>query len=164
MFKNASISNCGQFRYHLYRQWDEDLPEVMFIMLNPSTADGDVDDPTIRRCIGFAKSWGYGAIHVCNLYAFRATNPKDLFRQESIIGTGDINIKTIEYYSSNCDEVICAWGNHPIISKIKKLMPNYNPLQGVDRSKLMAIQISNYGTPKHPLYLRSSLRPIKFKL
>lgn len=78
MDKGAIISGCGKYRYSLWRTWDKKLPKVMFIMLNPSTADAYEDDPTIRRCINFAKSWGYGGIVVGNLFAYRATNPKKL--------------------------------------------------------------------------------------
>ena len=65
----AIISDCGKYRYQLWRKWDPSLPVVLFIMLNPSQADASEDDPTIRRCINYAKSWGYGGIYVGNLFA-----------------------------------------------------------------------------------------------
>ena len=77
MTKTAILSPCCQYRYVLTRQWNDSEP-VTWIMLNPSTADADKDDPTIRRCIGFAKAWGHGGIHVVNLFAFRATFTKSL--------------------------------------------------------------------------------------
>src|SRR3546814_16904510 len=67
----------------LWRIWDDTKPQCMFIMLNPSTADADLDDPTIRRCIGFAKSWGYGGLQVCNLFAYRSTEPRELLKVRS---------------------------------------------------------------------------------
>lgn len=91
MIKSAIISECGKYRYSLSRIWDENKANVLFIMLNPSTADGDVDDPTIRRCIGFAKSWGYGGIYVGNLFAYRATDPKELLKVENPIGFENIH-------------------------------------------------------------------------
>jgi hypothetical protein len=75
--RGATLSDCGRYRYRLWRRW-ADGPTVLFVMLNPSTADADVDDPTIRRCIGFARSWGAGALEVVNLYAWRATQPAEL--------------------------------------------------------------------------------------
>ena len=78
MIKSAEISPCGLYRYSLTRKWEAWKGTVNFIMLNPSTADAQEDDPTIRRCIGFAKAWGYGGIVVTNLFAYRATNPKEL--------------------------------------------------------------------------------------
>jgi hypothetical protein len=78
MKKDAKLSDDKLYRYQLSRIWDETKPKVLFIMLNPSTADADVDDPTIRRVINFAKSWNYGGVYVVNLYAFRSTDPKGL--------------------------------------------------------------------------------------
>jgi hypothetical protein len=75
--RTATISDCGRYRYTLGRTWSDE-PPVLFVMLNPSTADADVDDNTISKCIGFAKRWGHGGITVVNLYAWRATNPKEL--------------------------------------------------------------------------------------
>ena len=77
MIKSAEISKCGKYRYMLMRIWDLDLPKVCFVGLNPSTADAKEDDPTIRQLIEFAKSWNYGGFVIVNLFAMRATNPKD---------------------------------------------------------------------------------------
>ena len=74
----ATVSNDGQYRYKLWRQWDASKGGVVFCMLNPSTADGQKDDPTIRKCVGFASRLGAGAISVVNLFAYRATDPKNL--------------------------------------------------------------------------------------
>src|SRR5688572_12557148 len=71
----ARFSECGTYRYVLWRQWNEVNGDVAFVGLNPSTADDEKDDPTIRRCIGFAKRWGYGGVVMLNLFAYRATRP-----------------------------------------------------------------------------------------
>ena len=83
MIKSAEFSPDKVYRYELWRIWDEALPVCMFIGLNPSTADETVDDPTIRRCINFAKEWGYGQLVMTNLFAFRATKPAEMMRARS---------------------------------------------------------------------------------
>jgi hypothetical protein len=77
--KNALLSPCENYRYWLSRDWDDSLPIVTFIMMNPSTADATIDDATIRKCVGFAKAWGFGRIRVVNLFALRSRDPLDLF-------------------------------------------------------------------------------------
>lgn len=130
---------------------------VCFIMLNPSTADSFEDDPTIRRCIGFAKSWEYGGIYVVNLFAYRATNPKDLLNAPDPIGQN--NWRYIQQYTSVSEKIICAWGNHSIVKKISKKFPNYNP--PVSKT-LFCLGKNSKGDPKHPLYLKKNLKPILF--
>src|SRR4029078_1544091 len=78
MTADAIFSRCRQYRYVLRRAWRNDLPEVLFIALNPSTADEASDDATVRRCIGFARDWGFGALAIANLFAFRSSNPLSL--------------------------------------------------------------------------------------
>ena len=84
---DAIFSVCRKYRYALWRSWDESKPYVMIIGLNPSTADETKDDPTITRCINFAKSWGYGGVCVTNLFAYRATVPSDMKASNEPIGT-----------------------------------------------------------------------------
>lgn len=146
----AIISQCQKYRYQLWRIWDETKPMIMFIMLNPSTADSDINDPTIRRCIGYAKSWGYGGIYVGNLYAYRATDPAVLKEVDNAFGID--NEKHLKEMDSKCDKIVCAWGNgegrpEHIFSKLNKL--HY-------------LKLNVDGTPSHPLYLKKDLMPIKF--
>ena len=88
-FKGAIISDCQKYRYALWRNWDLSKDKVMFIGLNPSTADHIEDDPTIRRCIGFAKSWGYGGLYMMNLFSYRTSNPSKLKNVKDPIGNPD---------------------------------------------------------------------------
>ncbi|OHT44449.1 DUF1643 domain-containing protein [Flavobacterium tructae] len=156
--RNAVVSKCEKFRYTLFRKWDDSKPLVMFIMLNPSTADAMYDDPTIRRCIGFAKSWGFGGLYVGNLFAYRATDPKNLLTCENIIGAD--NKYWLDKMASLCEYVVVAWGNSTIMNKLtKKISANYRPLKGIEN--LHFIEYSNDGTPKHPLYLKGDLKPKK---
>jgi hypothetical protein len=96
----------GEYRYWLARTWSNDLPPVTFVMLNPSTADGTYDDPTIRRCIGFAREWGYGGIVVVNLFAYRATYPRELSIVPDPVGPD--NDAYIEMAA--CHRTVVAWG------------------------------------------------------
>lgn len=82
----AGLSPCGLYRFWLTRCWAPAKPCALFIMLNPSTADHEQDDATIRKCIGFARRWGMGSIRVANLFAYRATKPDDLKRADNPIG------------------------------------------------------------------------------
>lgn len=108
MNKDAVISLCRQYRYWLSRQWDTSLPMVCFIMLNPSTADDNEDDPTIRKCTGFARRMGYGAIQVVNLFALRSTDPTKLRTAMDPIGPD--TDEWICQTAGACRRVICAWG------------------------------------------------------
>lgn len=159
MEKSAIISECGNYRYSLSRVWDNSKPSVMFIMLNPSTADSENDDPTIRRCIGFAKDWGYGGIIVCNLFAYRATNPKDLLKCSNPFG--DENIWHTKSNSEKVNLIITAWGNYPIVDKVLKGLSAFRLLTPV-LNKLHYLELSKTGCPKHPLYLKKELTPIKW--
>ncbi len=82
----ADFDGTGAYRYSLWREWDSRRPIVAFVMLNPSTADAAKDDPTIRRCASFARSWGYGSLEVVNLFAYRASEPKRLRQTPDPIG------------------------------------------------------------------------------
>lgn len=106
--RSAVISPCGKFRYMLQRAWAP-TDSLTFVMLNPSTADAETDDPTIRKCMGFAKRFGYGGIVVVNLYAFRATDPRALWAAGAPEGPG--NAWHIRCAVTESDGVVvCAWG------------------------------------------------------
>lgn len=153
MEKDAILSDDRKYRYVLSRTWDASRPSVMIIGLNPSTADETEDDPTIRRCIDFAKTWGYGTVFMLNLFAFRATKPSDMFLAADPIGMD--NNKYLEKYASDCDKVICAWGNDGIYKdrsrEIKSKLNN-----------LYYLALNQTGEPAHPLYLKSDLIPVEF--
>jgi hypothetical protein len=146
----ALISDCTKYRYQLWRIWDESKPKVLFIMLNPSTADSETNDPTIRRCIGFAKSWGYGGIYVGNLYAYRSTDRSELNIVENPIG--DDNIKNINEMLPKCEKIVCAWGNGE--GRPEHIFSNF--------SNLHYLKLNADGTPAHPLYLSGDLKLKQF--
>lgn len=150
----AVLSPCGLYRYSLSRDWGNG-PKLAFVMLNPSTADAEVDDPTIRRCMGFARDGGYGGIDVGNLFAWRATDPAELKKAADPVGID--NDATLESIFRNSAVVVCGWGAR-------------GSLQGRDRHVLRLIRVAEKvphclrltkaGHPAHPLYLPAKLRPI----
>ena len=152
--KDAKFSSCRRYRYALWRIWDFSKPSAMFIGLNPSTADETKDDPTIRRCINFAKSWDYGGIYVTNLFAYRSNSPNKMKIQSNPIG--DENDKWIKKLSQKSGVIIAAWGNdgsHLNRSRIIECkIPN-----------LKCIKKNKSGQPSHPLYLKSNLKPKSLK-
>lgn len=158
---SAVISDCGTYRYLLERGGDGQ--RVTFVMLNPSTADAEQDDPTIRRCLGYAKAWGYGRLAVVNLYAYRATKPADLWDACDWGGIDIIGPKNDTYIEDVCSEssmVVCAWGNHGAgRGRAGSVMRRLRDI-GV---KPHALKISKIGEPCHPLYLRSDLKPETIK-
>lgn len=163
MKKSAVISECGLYRYQLHRSWDDSKPTVMFIMLNPSTADAEQDDPTIRRCINFAKAWGYGSLCVGNLFALRATKPTNLLGIPPFVVIGFENENHLQEMYNKSDAVVCAWGNPSIAHRIHKPIEHqYKPLSGMTE-KLYYLELGKTGVPKHPLYLKASTTLKTFK-
>lgn len=160
MIKTAVISECGRFRYHLTRTWDDALRPLPFIMLNPSTADADEDDPTIRKCIGFGRRLGFGGVEVFNLFAFRATNPKDLRNSNYSAGPDNDRILNSRLHELGFHEsgyVICAWGANARQLNTPKLMVSHLSLAGI---KLRALRLLADGTPEHPLMLPYTCKPV----
>ncbi len=142
---DAEISPCGKYRYTLWRQWEKCYRYCLFIMLNPSTADASQDDPTIRRCIGFAKSWDYGALAVVNLFAYRATKPSELRTVADPVGPD--NDARLKVYIRDADMVIAAWGANPAVTQERVSVVtelNY---------RLFCLGKTQAGHPKHPLFI-----------
>ena len=120
LHKTAVISRCEKYRYKLTRTWDEDKKKVLFIMLNPSTANHVENDLTTIRCINFAEKWGYGGIMIGNIYPFRAKRPKDLKKWKSDDRYWSLksevrdNKNHVGDMAQQADMIVCAWGcNHP---------------------------------------------------
>ena len=150
---DARFSPCRQYRYILWRIWDESRPFVMFIGLNPSTANETENDPTINRCINYSKSWGYGGLYMANLFAFRATKPVDMKKAKDA-AIGPDNDKWLVKIAKKADIVIAAWGNHGRYlnrsERVVKMLSN-----------LYYLKLNQSGEPAHPLYLKADLNPIK---
>jgi hypothetical protein len=151
MKTDANFSSCRKYRYALWRTWDESKPYAMFIGLNPSTADETNDDPTIRRCIGFSKSWGFGGLCMVNLFAFRATEPRDMMSSIEPVGCeNDLYIKRL---AIDAGVVIAAWGNDGSFKGRSETVSAFLP-------DLKCLKMNKTGEPAHPLYQPGSTLPI----
>lgn len=152
MRKSAVISNCGKYRYRLDRKWDDGLCSMPIIMLNPSTADADLDDPTIRRCISFAKREGFGGIVVMNLFGFRATSPKEMLAAENPHGPENWNhlLEMISYAREINEAILCAWGAHGVHGMAKRVQEYAK----VNKVRLACLGKTSGGHPRHPLYVK----------
>jgi len=143
--RSAVLSDCKTWRYVLTRTWSEGL-KVLFIMLNPSTADASHDDPTLRRAIGFAKLWGFAGLTICNLFAFRTAYPRELKRAKDPIGPE--NDKNLLEQIKLADQIILAWGGHGRYkfrdSEVLRMAAPYFPC---------TLGKTKNGLPKHILYL-----------
>lgn len=146
----AEISACGQYRYVLTRTWDERVPSVVWIMHNPSTADGSTDDPTIRRCMGFARRWGMGGIKVVNLSAMRSSNPRMVSSRDFGGSEADRWIRRVIALSS-CT-VVAAWG--ALRDTMDKRAEDITRMVLDAGGQLCCLGITKAGHPRHPLYVR----------
>ena len=159
--KSAVFSKCGLYRYELRRQWAHG-ETVCFIGLNPSTADATKDDPTIRRCIRFARDWGCSGLVMVNIFAYKSTKPVSMFeaaKPKSILGSGGVDIVGSENddYIHNAimksKITIAAWGNHGDTAHAQELANKYD---------LHCLGLNKTGTPKHPLYVKAETVPMPF--
>lgn len=146
---SARLSPCRRYRYALWRTWDDTLPRVMFVGLNPSTADETVDDPTLRRTMDFARRWGFGGVGNGNLFAFRATDPKAMMAAEDPVGPD--NDAWLRRLADEAQLVVAAWGNdggfHGRSAVVRAMLPD-----------LHCLKINASGEPAHPLYQRADTR------
>lgn len=166
----ARISADGKYRYRLWREWRGthdpknwrwlgakdgaeqplgDPKSCVFVMLNPSTADGERDDPTIRRCVGFAKRWNFERLEVVNLFAYRATKPKTIF--DLLANGGDPigwqNSEIVGEVATDAGLIVCAWGAHGDLGEQDEIMRGWLlPLP------CFALGFTKDGHPRHPLY------------
>lgn len=175
----AEISACGKYRYLLSREWRGVAPHenwrwlgakdgaghelgepkaCLFVMLNPSTADGVQDDPTIRRCVAYAKRFKFDRLEVVNLFAYRATDPQDVLRMTGDgdpIGSG--NQEIVEAAAHDAGLIICAWGAHG-----GHIDQDETMLGWLGNRETWALGLTKDGHPKHPLYLKADAPLIRF--
>lgn len=153
-FSSAVFSDDRIYRYELWRWWDKSKSFVMFIGLNPSTADETVNDPTIRRCIRFAQDWGFGGLCMMNLFAIRTKDPEVMKIHPEPIGPD--NDEHLIMVSDKAGKIVAAWGtnghhrNRDI--EVKSFIPD-----------LHCLDITKNGHPKHPLYICSDTKLKKYE-
>ena len=149
----AELSNCRNYRYALWRTWDDEKGKAMFIGLNPSTADEIEDDRTIKRCISYAKQWGYGGIIMGNLFAYRTPSPAEMMMSNDPVGPE--NDTWLKRLSEEADIVVAMWGNSGSFlnrsNEVVKMFPS-----------LMCLCITNAGQPHHTRGLPDGIKPIPY--
>jgi hypothetical protein len=158
----AILSACGTYRYHLWRRWDELLPTMVWVMLNPSTADAAADDPTIRRCIGFAKREGCGGISVRNVFALRATDPDELVKHPDpfgpeneayLLGARNVSLMTI---------LVLGWGARLTSPRLRGYYRRAEACTVVQKPRCFGV--TKAGDPRHPLYLPGNAPLVQWKI
>jgi hypothetical protein len=150
----AVLSPSREYRYTLTREWNEARDILNVIGLNPSTADETQDDPTIRRCVGFARRWGFGKLVMTNLFAIRATYPAALYAAAEPVGPE--NDAYLRETARNVTAIVCAWGAHGELHGRGAAVAKALTQAGV---LLNVFGFTQNGQPKHPLYLKAILEP-----
>lgn len=157
MKKGADISKCENYRYSLWRIWDESKPTITFIGLNPSTADYIEDDPTIRKCIKIATHLGAGGFYMANIFAYRSTDPSKLWKCNNPIG--DENDEYLIKLANFSEKIIACWGNNG------RYLNRSDFIKSMFNNRLYCLTINKTGEPKHPLYISSAknIEPYNFE-
>lgn len=157
---HATFSPCKRYRYTLLRDFGMQAPPLTAVMLNPSTADDVKDDPTIRRLIGFAKAWGHGSLLVLNLFAIRATDPREMLRADDPVGPG--NDEAIRHALQQAQDgglpVLAAWGAHGGHRR-RDFFVTHRLVDGV---QWVCLGRTHAGFPRHPLYVPSCVSAVPF--
>lgn len=159
---SAVFSSGGHYRYRLTRDWSEAelFPSdkiLLFIMLNPSTATADKDDPTIRRCQEYAVLWGYCRLTVCNLFSYRSTFPQVMMSAKEPVG--EMNDDHILECARGADRIVCAWGkkgNH--LDRDQEVLT----MLATTGKHLLCLGLNEDGTPVHPLYQPKNVQLLSF--
>ncbi len=145
-WRGASFSRCGRYRYDLWREWGTGDGTMLWIMLNPSTATIMTDDPTVKGCGKRTRMWGFRRTVVCNLFAYRATDPARLADPKDPVGPE--NDEYIETWSQKADLIVAAWGTHG-----RYRQRSFEVLHNLQQLDLKCLGVNDDGTPKHPLYV-----------
>ncbi len=157
--RTASFDVTGQYRYSLSRHWQAKGPHAVFVMLNPSRADAERDDPTIRACMQFAQRWGYGGLTVVNLFGYRTPEPKVLTTVDDPIGA-DCD-RTLLAAASTADRIILAWGNWgTLLGRDRAVLDLLQPYA----DRLYCLGVNRTAQPRHPLYIKRTTVPQRWSV
>lgn len=151
--RGAFFSDDRKYRYALWRCWDLNKKWVMFIGLNPSTANEKKDDPTIRRVVSFARSWGYGGVYMMNLFSIVSSDPSILTNTQDALKGNDHYLRGVNIF---CKDVVFAWGSFKVAKERAEEVIAMFP-------KATCLGINKNGTPKHPLFVAGKTSQINFK-
>lgn len=154
----ARFSRCGDYRYVLGRRFPRGRGRCVFVMLNPSRADARADDPTIRRCSGFAQGWGYAELCILNLFAWRTPYPEELRRAADPVGPGWA--RHAREACEGADLLVAAWGVHGALHGRDRRVLTWARRRGL---VLHQLGLTRDGHPRHPLYLRADARPRRWR-
>lgn len=162
MVGDALFDESLKYRYRLWRRWGNG-PTCLFVMLNPSTADAMRNDRTVAKCIRYAKSWEFGSLQVCNIFALRSTDPTMLHDSVSagVDPIGSQNDDAIVTAAHEAEMVVLGWGNHGRLLDRGHAVWRLLVMEGV---KPHALHVTNPGHPQHPLYLKEDLWPMPFDM
>lgn len=144
------------YHYDLWRSWGHGKPSILWIMLNPSTADSFWNDPTVERCQRRSNRWAYQTMVVCNIFAYRATDPSEMKAQQDPVGPD--NDETILRHAREAERIICGWGTHGKHRGRQKKV-----LELLKEFDLHVLDLNEGGTPRHPLYVPYSKEPMLWK-
>jgi hypothetical protein len=145
-----------KYRYSLWRAWSTYHPRIVFVLLNPSTANEHKNDPTILRCMGFARAWNFGSMEVVNLFAFKATDYRELLKVQD--PTGEENNRFLMQAVERCSTVVLGWGNRgKFLNRDRQVLSLL-----ADRSDVHCLGITKDGQPRHPLYVKGDTSLVPF--
>ena len=159
----AKFSPCGVYRYELRREWNAKRRTMVFVGLNPSTADENKDDPTIRRILGFADDWGFGTLVMLNVFAFRSTDPKALHvraaRRREVVGPDNDATIAQAFEANRNGKLVVGWGMHgTLLERGRRVAEMARAIHG----RPQCLGRTESGEPKHPLYLAATTRPVRY--
>jgi hypothetical protein len=157
MESGAIFDTTGLYRYTLWREWDGTRARVAIVMLNPSMANETQNDPTIRRCIAFARSWGYGSVEIVNLFAYRTPYPKELLNATEPIGIE--NDKYVIQASNRSRRLVFAWGNWGYLRNRAGQVCNL-----LTKAESFCLGFTRTGQPRHPLYLAKDTQLMPYRI
>lgn len=158
--RSATLSPCRAYRYDLVRRWSDALPTLAFVGLNPSTADEEEDDATVRRCVAFARREGAGGLVMLNAYALRSTDPAGLRRAADPVGPENDATLRRHFGGGDVVRVVAAWGANVALERERVI----ERIAAAARRPLHCLGRTKFGFPRHPLYVPAAtpLEPWSF--
>ena len=159
--RGAHFSPCRRWRYRLWIEWNQDRPVMLWLLLNPSTADEIANDPTVERCQRRAHASGFGSVGIANIFAWRSTDPAGLLATEDPVGPE--NDAAIIDMATRADLIVCGWGKHGSLLGRGPAVEEMLRSRRAIRHKLHALKLNADGSPRHPLYVGYEAKPVAWR-